>query len=129
MSEVLVQLFFHLFSVILVNMEVGQSFENIVTDLTVEFMKKSIDVRISIINREVVAKETVTTPAGKYECFKITYSYGVRGDGVNLMDQKIRATEWFAPGVGVVKTLFSAEATRTTPKMDMTTVLSKITSS
>jgi hypothetical protein len=86
------------------NMEVGQTFENIVADLNVRYLKQESKVRISIINREVVGKETVSTPTGKYECFKITSDIGAKMFGTNTMDQKTHTTEWFAPGIGIVKT-------------------------
>jgi hypothetical protein len=91
------------------NMEVGQTFENIVADLDMAnlFGKGSSKMRVSIINREVTGKETVSTPTGKYECFKITYDMGLKSIGFNTMDQKSRYTEWFAPGVGLVKFMAS----------------------
>lgn len=88
-------------------MEVGQTFDNVVGDLNMRNLigKGSSKVRISIINREVVGKETVSTPTGKYECFKITFDMGVKDVNISTLDHKSHYTEWFAPGVGVVKTM------------------------
>jgi len=93
-------------------MEVGQTFENVVGDLKMRNLigKGSSIMRISIINREVVGKETVSTPTGKYECFKITYDMGVRDVNISTLDQKVHYTEWFAPGVGVVKSMATGGA-------------------
>ena len=59
-------------------------------------------------NRKVAGKETITTPAGTWECWKISYDGrfratigGPSGIGVPV---NFRATEWFAPGFGIVKT-------------------------
>ena len=59
-------------------------------------------------NRKVAGKETITTPAGTWECWKITYDGrfratigGPSGIGVPV---NFKATEWFAPGFGIVKT-------------------------
>lgn len=55
---------------------------------------------ISLKNRKVEGKEAITTPAGTYDCYKITYDANLKmGVGVNY-----QAAEWFAPGFGVVKT-------------------------
>ena len=66
-------------------------------------LKSNID--ISITDRKVEAKEKVTTPAGTWECFKITSKNKITskmsGIGVPIRSD---VTEWFAPGFGVVRT-------------------------
>jgi hypothetical protein len=59
-------------------------------------------------NRKVAGKESITTPAGTWECWKITYDGrfratigGPSGIGVPF---NFKAIEWFAPGFGIVKT-------------------------
>lgn len=59
-------------------------------------------------NRKVEGKETVTSPAGTWECWKITYDGrfratigGPSGIGIPF---NFKSTEWFAPGFGIVKT-------------------------
>lgn len=60
---------------------------------------------IAVTNRIVGDKETVTSPAGTWECFKITSNQKITsriaGIGIPI---KMEVTEWFAPGVGVIKT-------------------------
>lgn len=63
------------------------------------------ELEMDITERKAVGKESVTSPAGTWECFKITYhsklKIKVAGIGIPVnMDM----TEWFAPGFGVVKT-------------------------
>lgn len=66
-------------------------------------VKSSIE--IDITNRKVEGKESVTTPAGTWECYKITSSNKITsriaGIGIPI---KMEVTEWFAPGFGIVKT-------------------------
>lgn len=66
-------------------------------------MKMSMDVKIT--DRKVDRQESLTTPAGTWNCFKITYKsnikIGVMGIGFPV---KADVTEWFAPGFGTVKT-------------------------
>ena len=66
-------------------------------------MKQSVD--MEVFDRKVVAKEKVTTPAGSWDCFKITYKSKMRIKTMGIgMPMNIEGTEWFAPGFGVVKT-------------------------
>ena len=62
-------------------------------------------ISIKLTERKVESKESITTPAGTWECFKITYHSVIRfslaGIGIPI---KMDVTEWFAPGFGVVKT-------------------------
>jgi hypothetical protein len=55
-------------------------------------------------NRKIEAKETITTPAGNWEAWKITYDSEfkatIAGIGIPV---SMKVTEWFAPGFGVVK--------------------------
>jgi hypothetical protein len=59
---------------------------------------------MEITNRKVEAKESVTTPAGTWQCFKITYNskFTTRIAGIGI-PIKMEITEWYAPGFGLVK--------------------------
>jgi len=61
-------------------------------------------ISIDMTKRNVVGKESVTTPAGTWDCFKITYhSKMVFKIGIGIpMNSDV--TEWYAPGFGIVKT-------------------------
>ncbi len=62
-------------------------------------------INMSVTNRKVEGKESVTTTAGTWDCFKISYKSKMviktAGIGIPI---NIEGTEWYAPGVGVVKT-------------------------
>ena len=66
-------------------------------------MKQTVDMQV--INRKVQGKETITTTAGTWDCYKITNTTKMKiktmGIGVPVNTD---VTEWFAPGFGVVKT-------------------------
>jgi hypothetical protein len=66
-------------------------------------LKSSIE--ISITERKVEGKESVTTPAGTWECYRITSENKIvskiAGIGIPI---RMSVTEWYAPGFGVVKT-------------------------
>ena len=59
-------------------------------------------------NRKIEGKESVTSPAGTWDCWKISYEGrfratvgGPSGIGIPF---NFKSTEWFAPGFGIVKT-------------------------
>lgn len=57
-----------------------------------------------ITNRKVEGQENVTTPAGTWNCFKITYHAKVQvKTGPIGFPFNFDGTEWYAPGFGIVK--------------------------
>jgi len=66
-------------------------------------MKQSVE--MSVTNRKVEGKESVTTTAGTWNCFKIAFHTHMKikmmGIGVPM---NFDGEEWFAPGFGIVKT-------------------------
>jgi hypothetical protein len=87
------------------SMKVGDQLKDATMDLEINNngMKQSV---IMLVNeRKVEAKESVTTTAGTWECYKISYKSKITiktmGIGIPV---NIEGTEWFAPGFGVVKT-------------------------
>jgi hypothetical protein len=60
---------------------------------------------MNVTNRKVEAKESITTPAGTWDCFKITSKNKITMKmGPIGIPMNIDATEWYAPGFGIVKT-------------------------
>lgn len=59
---------------------------------------------IIIKDRKVEAKEEITTPAGTYECYKITYNtdMNMKVMGMNRTSS-FSGAEWFARNIGMVK--------------------------
>lgn len=59
------------------------------------FMNMKFDIK----NRKVEKKESITTPAGTFSCFKISYDMDMK----MMVKRSIKAVQWLAPGVGLVK--------------------------
>ena len=66
-------------------------------------MQQSISMTVS--NRKVEDQEKVTTPAGTWDCYKISYKtkMSIRTMGVGI-PINMEGIEWYAPAFGVVKT-------------------------
>jgi hypothetical protein len=61
-------------------------------------------ITIEMTNRKVESKESITTPAGTWNCFKITYHSKMNFKMLIGFNMNADVTEWYAPGFGVVKT-------------------------
>ena len=63
-------------------------------------------ISIHTFDRKVEDKEKITTPAGTWDCYKISYKtkMTIRIMGVGV-PKNLDGTEWYAPGFGVVKTV------------------------
>jgi hypothetical protein len=57
----------------------------------------------SQIERTVVARESVTTPAGTWNCFKIVNKTTTTITGYKMAPFTMETTEWYAPDFGIVK--------------------------
>jgi hypothetical protein len=75
-----------------------------------------MNMTISITNRKVEAVENITTPAGTFECFKITYDIATK----MMVNVKAKGVEWYSKNVGMVK----SESYSTDGKLLGSTVLS-----
>lgn len=62
-------------------------------------MKMTVD----IVDRKVVAKESITTPAGTFECYKISSTMNMQNKVGITMNFTFSTLEWVAPKVGFVK--------------------------
>ena len=58
-----------------------------------------MNMNISISNRKVEAAENLTTPAGTFECYKISCDVAIK----MMINVKTKSIEWYAKGVGMVK--------------------------
>lgn len=66
-------------------------------------LKQSMNMNITA--RKVEGKETITTSAGSWDCYRISYKgkihFKIMGIGKNM---DLDGVEWFAPDFGIVKT-------------------------
>lgn len=72
-------------------------------DMETGGLQQSVNMTIS--ERKVEGKENITTAAGSWECFKISYKgkINIRTAGIGI-PINMEGVEWYAPGFGVVKT-------------------------
>ena len=56
---------------------------------------------VEITNRKVVGREEITTPAGTFDCYKISYDITTK----TVFKVSVKVEEWMAKEVGVVKTV------------------------
>jgi len=59
----------------------------------------AMNMTVHIINRKVEGKETLTTPMGSFECYKVVSDVETR----MVVGMKSRTEEWIAEGLGVIK--------------------------
>lgn len=82
------------------NMKVGDKLNDGSLVITVSNAgMKIMTMTTTITNRKVDAKEKITTPAGTFECYKISYDMTTK----MMMTIKLNAVEWYAKDVGMVK--------------------------
>jgi hypothetical protein len=55
---------------------------------------------ITVSNRTVAAQESITTPAGTWSCYKLSYDVTTK---TRIMTINSKAAEWISEGVGMVK--------------------------
>ncbi len=80
--------------------KVGDQFPD--SENTIEFKMGPMNMKMTmnITDHKVEAKETITTKAGTFECFKISYV----ADTKMMMNKfQSRVVNWYAKGVGTVK--------------------------
>jgi hypothetical protein len=90
-----------------VDMKVGDHLKDVVTPVSMTIEKKTYTGTTTISGRIILAKETVTTTAGSWSCYKITYTV-TSGFPMPIMGTKMPPismgyTEWYAPNVGIIK--------------------------
>lgn len=88
-----------------VDMKVGDNLKDATLNMTIDNAGMTQTVNMITSDRKVNAKESVTTTAGTWDCFKIAYKSKITiktmGIGIPV---NIEGSEWFAPGFGIVKT-------------------------
>lgn len=82
------------------NLKIGDELPNgsLVVSVYSEGMRV-MGMTTSITNRKVETKEQITTEAGSFDCYKITYTITVS----TMFSVRMEVAEWIAEGVGMVK--------------------------
>lgn len=79
--------------------EVGQSLPNASVTMTVATGIIDITSTVTISDKKVVRREEITTPAGTFDCYVITYTNELRMG----FSRTMQSTQWISEGVGMVK--------------------------
>ncbi len=81
-------------------LSVGQALNNGSATMSVSNQGMRImTMSATITNRKVESKESITVPAGTFDCFKITYNIETK----SIFTVQATAAEWYAKGVGMIK--------------------------
>jgi len=87
------------------NMKVGDQLKDATLNMTIDNNGLKQDVTMVTSDRKVAGKESITTPAGTWDCYKLTFKSKVTIKTIGIpIALNIEGTEWFAPGFGIVKT-------------------------
>ena len=82
------------------NLSVGQGLDDANVARSIKMTGMNMNIKVDQLNRIVEKKESVTTPAGTYECYVITQDNVSETMGVK---QTMQSKLWLAEGVGMVK--------------------------
>lgn len=81
-------------------LKVGETLDNGKVTLTISSNgMKIMTISVNISNRKVEAKEEITTLAGTFECYKISYDISTK----MVITIKASAAEWYTKNVGVIR--------------------------
>lgn len=84
------------------NLSAGQKLNDGHLKVTVTMQAMPIaKITIDVTNRIVEKMESITTPAGTFDCAKITYDVASK---VSFIKVNVSVKEWYSKGVGLVKT-------------------------
>ena len=81
------------------NLKVGQTLPDAELLITMSMASVNMQMTVNMINRKVTGNETITTPAGTFDCMILSSETEVKMG----MTQKVNSKQWLAEGVGPVK--------------------------
>ncbi|MEM8510017.1 MAG: hypothetical protein AAF717_19450 [Bacteroidota bacterium] len=84
------------------SLSVGQELKDASVDVAMDMGMMKMDIAVKTINRKIEKKETVTTPAGTFDCF-VLYSESVTKMPMGGGNKTFPSRIWLADGVGMVK--------------------------
>lgn len=100
------------------DLSVGQKLPDSSMNMKIS-MGITMEVNVQIINREIIAKEKMTTAAGTFDCYVLQAT-----TAMDMMGRNMTSTtkSWFSEGVGMVKQVTKGEG----GKMDSSSELTKL---
>lgn len=103
------------------SLSAGQALKDGKIMITTEDSPIPMKMTVTITDRKVDSRESITTPAGTFDSFKISSKMKLQNQMGVTMNTEFSTVEWIAPKVGVVK----SESYNKNGKMNGYTVLSK----
>lgn len=82
------------------DLKVGQNLPDAEVNLSVNMSGMNMKTTVNTVNRKVEKKETITTPAGTFDCYVI---YSEQQTKMMMMNQTFLSRVWLAEGVGMIK--------------------------
>jgi hypothetical protein len=83
------------------DLAVGQNLPDASVEMNISMSGININMNIKTTDRSVVARENITTPAGTFDCYAITYTSELK---MSMgMNQTNKGKQWISEGVGMVK--------------------------
>jgi hypothetical protein len=85
-----------------VNLKAGQKLDDGTVTINISNGGQQMgNLQVSIVNRNVLQAEKVTTKAGSFDCFKINYVMKVKATMMGMaLPFDLTATEWYSPKLG-----------------------------
>ena len=81
------------------DLHVGQSLKDANMNMAINMGGMKMNISVDMLNRKVDKKESITTPAGTFDCFALSYDSEMKMG----MKMNFKIKEWISEGVGVVK--------------------------
>ena len=81
------------------NLSVGQTLPDASMKMDIDMGGINMSMSVFMTDRTVDSMETITTPAGAFECYVISYTSNIKMG----MNRTGKAKQWLAKGVGMVK--------------------------
>ncbi|MEM9077523.1 MAG: hypothetical protein AAGC43_10805 [Bacteroidota bacterium] len=82
------------------NLKVGQELADANVAIKIDMGGMSMDMTVNQVNRKVEKKESVTTPAGTFECLVL---YSDTESKMMMANQSFPSRVWLSEGVGMIK--------------------------
>ncbi len=82
------------------NLAVGQQLPDATMNMKMSISGITMNTTVTITDRAVIGNESITTPAGTFNCFVITHTTDSKIMGMN---QRSTTKQWVSEGVGAVK--------------------------
>jgi len=81
------------------NLTTGDNLADADVALSIDFDGIPMNMNVNVFDRKVIGKETITTPAGTFDCYVITFTTEMK----TVFKFKGTSKQWIAEGVGMVQ--------------------------